>query len=72
MVLSSVHFLVQNCVKPHQMCIFLLLLYLWRGLKNPPKNVKQNVEKNKNDYRWISSGHVTEFGESLVIAYLSV
>ena len=26
---------------------------------------------NKNDYRRISSGHVTQFGDSLVIAFLS-
>ena len=27
--------------------------------------------KNKDDYRRISSGHVTQFGDSLVIAFLS-
>ena len=30
-----------------------------------------NVSKNKNDYSWISSGHMIQFGDSQDIAFLS-
>ena len=36
-----------------------------------PAPVFQTISYNKNFYRQISLGHVTQFGDSLVIAFLS-